>query len=202
MDGDVALRLQLVHQLEHGRWRHHFVVFAVHDDPARRARGQEGEIIHVGRRRDRDEALDLRPAHQQLHADPGAKGEAAHPGGVGFRIELLQPIERGGGVGQFADAVIERALAAANTAEVEAQRRKAAAHEALIKRQHDWMIHRALRRVRLQQDGDRRTRAGTRLVTAFETAFGAGKNDFGHADPNSGARRLLRPIWPAEALLQ
>jgi hypothetical protein len=56
--------------------------------------------------------------------------------------------------------------------------------------------------MRMQDQGDRRAGARPRIETAFETAFGAGKNDFGHSDPirtECRQRRMLvakaeRPI--------
>ncbi len=44
----------------------------------------------------------------------------------------LRPVERRRGIRQFAGAVIERALAAADAAEIEAQHREAAMHEGII----------------------------------------------------------------------
>ena len=72
------------------------------------------------------------------------------------------------------------ALAAPDAAEVEAQRREAAADEGVVQRHRDRMVHRPLLRMRLEDDRDRRARAAGGLVTAFETALGTGKNDFGH----------------------
>ncbi|KIT94836.1 hypothetical protein QT23_00190, partial [Staphylococcus aureus] len=111
MDGDVLLRAQLVDQLLHRARRHHLVILALDDDARGRAGGEEGEVEHVRRRGDRDEAADLRTAHQQLHADPGAEAEAGDPGAARLRMEALHPVERARGVGQFADAVVERSLA-------------------------------------------------------------------------------------------
>jgi hypothetical protein len=39
---------------------------------------------------------------------------------------------------------------------------------------------------------DRRAGLGARSETAFETAFGAGKNDFGHGILT---RELMPPMW-------
>ncbi len=44
------------------------------------------EVVQVRLRRDRDEALDLGAAHQQLHADPGAEREARNPAGARFGL--------------------------------------------------------------------------------------------------------------------
>ena len=75
-------------------------------------------------------------------------------------MDLLHPVERGGGIGQFADAVVEAALAAADAAKIEAQRRKAAIDEGLVERLRDPVVHRAAAlRVRVEDHGDRRARA-------------------------------------------
>ena len=60
-------------------------------------------------------------------------------------------------------AVVERALAAADAAEIEAQHREAAMHERVVELIDDLVVHRAAElRVRMQHDGDRRVllRAG------------------------------------------
>ena len=103
------------------------------------------------------------------------------PGRLGFGVDLLDPVERRGGVAQFADAVVEHALALADAAEIEAQRREAAADKGLVEQLHDLVVHRAAGlRVRMEDHRDRRARAQARVETAFETAFGARKNHFGH----------------------
>ena len=82
---------------------------------------------------------------------------------------------------QLADAVVEHALALADAAEVEAQRREAAPDEGLVEQLDDLVVHRPARlRVRVEDQRDRRARAGAGMETAFEAALGAGKNDFGH----------------------
>jgi hypothetical protein len=143
--------------------------------------GQEREIVEVGGRRDRDEALDLRPAHQELHADPGAEREAGDPAAARLGVDRLRPVERGGGIGQFADAVIEAALAAPDAAEVEAQRREAAMHEGVVDLVDDRVVHRAAElRMRMQHDADRRVLLPRRMVTAFDAAAGSREDDLGH----------------------
>ena len=62
-----------------------------------------------------------------------------------------------GGIRQFADAVIERALAAADAAEIEAQHREVAVHEGVVELVDDLVVHRpAELRVRMQDDRERR----------------------------------------------
>src|SRR5690606_6170761 len=111
-------------------------------------------------RRDRNEAADLRAAHQQLHPDPRTEAEARDPRGGGFGVEALHPIERRGGVAQLADAVVERALALADAAEIEAQRRETTALEGLVEFLHDTVVHRAAR-IRVRMQDHRHRRAGT-----------------------------------------
>ena len=82
---------------------------------------------------------------------------------------------------QLADAVVEHALALADAAEVEAQGREAAPDEGLVERLDDGVVHRAAAlRMRVEDQRDRRARAGAGAETAFETALGPGKDDFGH----------------------
>src|SRR5262249_29780770 len=132
VDLDVALMRQLGYELLHGFDRHNCIMIALQDKTRRRARREEGEIIDVGRRRDRDETLDFGPSHQQLHADPCAEWKSGDPTRSGVGIVCLQPIERGGGIGKLAFAPIEAALTPPDTAEVETQSRETAAHKALI----------------------------------------------------------------------
>ena len=76
-----------------------------------------------------------------------------------------------GGIRQFADAVVERALAAADAAEVEAQHGKVAMHEGVVDLVDDLMVHRAAElRMRMQHDADRRVLLPRRVVTAFDAA--------------------------------
>src|ERR1700684_4378624 len=96
-------------------------------------------------------------------------------------MDGLRPIERGGGIRKFAGAVIERALAAADTAKVEAQHRKSAMREGVIALVDDLMIHRAVKlRMRMQHHLDRRLLLLRRVITPFEAACATGENDFRH----------------------
>src|SRR3954452_12846849 len=131
IDRDVALRPQLVDELLYRARSDDFVGFALDDDARGRAGGEEAEVVHVGGRRDRDEASDLRTAHQQLHAYPGAEADPRDPCGLRFGMDRLNPVERGCRVGKLADAIVEHTLALADPAEVEPQGRKAALDEGL-----------------------------------------------------------------------
>jgi hypothetical protein len=161
--------------------RHHRVLLAMHDQARRRAGREEREVIEIGGRRDRDKTFDLGPAHQKLHADPGAEREAGDPAGARFGIDGLRPVERGRRIRQFAGAVIERALAAADAAEIEAQHREAAMRERVVALVDDLVIHRAVKlRMRMQDHRDRRVLLLRRMIAAFEAARGAGENNFRH----------------------
>src|SRR4029077_3204811 len=174
---------------------HHGVLVAVDDQAGGRAGRQEREIVEIGRRRDRDETLDLRSAHQKLHADPGAEREAGDPAAARLGVDGLRPVQRSCGIRQFADAVIEAALAPADAAEVEAQRGKAAVHEGVVDLVDDRMVHRAAElRVRVEHDADRRGFLPRRVVTAFDAAAGSCEYDLGHVFRTSIAvARMNRP---------
>ena len=78
-------------------------------------------------------------------------------------------------------AVVERALAPADAAEIEPQHREAPMHELIVHLVDDLMVHRpAELRVRMQDDGDRGVLLACRVVAAFEPTRGAGEDDFGH----------------------
>src|SRR5690606_29215195 len=97
-----------------------------------------------------------------------------------FGVDRLHPVQCRGGVGQFANAVVEAALTAADAAEVEAQRGEAAVDERLVQPLDDAVVHRPTAlavRMEDHRDGRPGTRGGGK--TAFETAFGAGKDHGG-----------------------
>src|SRR5213078_1536993 len=129
---------------------------------------------------------------QKLHADPGAKRKARDPAGARFGVDGLRPVERGSRIRQFAGAVIERALAAADAAEIETQHRKPAMRERVVALVDDLMIHRAVKlRMRMQDHRNRRVLLLRRMVTAFKAARGAGENNFRHRDPWIDLSRLI-----------
>src|SRR5262249_14805461 len=124
--------------------------------------------------------------------DPGPERESGDPAAARLRIDRLRPVERGGRVRQFAGAVVERALAAADTAEVEAQHGKIAVRERVVELVGDLVVHRAPElRVRVQDDGDRRVLLLGRVEAAFDPAGGSGEDDFGHSGPRVAA--LVEP---------
>src|SRR5579884_1013366 len=189
VDGDVALSSQLVDELLNGAWSDDFVGFALNDDSGRGTRCEKAEIIHVGWRRDRNESANLGPAHQQLHAYPGAKTYNRDPGGFRFGVDRLYPVKCTRSVAQFANAVVEQPLALADTAKIEPQSRKASFHEGLVEKLHDLVVHRAARLwMRVQDEGYRRSRSSAGVETSFEASLGSRKNDFGHE--SDGALKL------------
>ena len=115
-------------------------------------------------------------------------------------MHALHPVERRGGIGQFAGAVVEFALAAADRAEVEPERGKAALLEHVEQLVDDLVVHRAAElRMRMQDDGDRGVLLLGRLVTAFEATGRSVEDDFGHwlSGLDSGTKNRFR----AEAVL-
>jgi hypothetical protein len=76
-----------------------------------------------------------------LQTDPGAKRIAANPALLGGRVHALQIIERAGGVGEFAHAVVEHALRTPDAAKVEAQHTEAFAGEELVELHCHAILH-------------------------------------------------------------
>ena len=62
------------------------VAVAVNDQAGRGAGREEGKVVGVRLRRDRDKAFDLGTAHEQLRADPGAERVAGDPAVLGIRM--------------------------------------------------------------------------------------------------------------------
>ncbi len=96
-------------------------------------------------------------------------------------VHRLQVIKRGGGVGQFPDALIELALRAPHPAEVEAHDGEADLVKGIVQIIDDTVVHRAAElRVRVQDDRDGCVGLGLGMITAFKAAIGTGKDQFGH----------------------
>ena len=186
-DGDPLLLAQLADQGMCVLGRGHAVGGAVHDQPGRRARRKEAEIIHVGRGRHADEAGDFRAAHQKLHPDPGAEAEARDPAMLAVGVHRLQVIQGRCRIRQFADPLVELALAAPHPAKVEAHHGEAQLVECVMEVIDDAVVHRpAILRVRVQDDGKGGVGlARLRVISALEPAFGTGKNQLWHRLPST-----------------
>ena len=184
VDADALLGVQLVHQLAHRALGHEFVGVAVQHQPAARAGGEEAEIVVVRRRRDADPAGNLRPAHQQLHADERTERIPGDPQTAVVRVHRLHPVERGGGVADLADAAVIAALAATDSAKIEPHHRAAEPLERLIHRVGHPIVHRpAVQRMRMKDQRDRRTGLLRVVITALEPAVRAGKHHLWHGVP-------------------
>ncbi len=109
-------------------------------------------------------------------------------------MDRLDPVERARRIAQFADPVVEHALAFADSAEIEAEGREAAPDEGLIEELDDLVVHRAPGLgVRMEDQRDGRARPAAGVETPFEASLGAGENDFGHGCFGShNDRRPLR----------
>ena len=96
-------------------------------------------------------------------------------------VHRLHPVERRGGVGELAGAVVELALAPPDAAEIEAEHRKAALREHIEELVDDLVVHRpAELRVGMEDDGDRAVLLLGGLETPFESAGRAGEDHFRH----------------------
>ena len=180
-DGDALLLVQLGHQRRHILGRRNPIRRAVDDQPGRRAGREKTEIIKIGGRGDRHEPGDVRPPHQQLHADPGAEAETGHPAVPGILVHGLQVVQRRRGIAELADPLVIFALASPDTAEIEPQHRETQIVEGIMQVVDDLVVHRPAKlRVRVQDDGDRGVAVRLRVVAAFKTTVRAGKYHFGH----------------------
>src|SRR3977135_1048224 len=123
----------------------------------------------------------LERQHQELHTDPRSEREAGDPAASGLRIDRLRPIERGRRIRELALPMVERALAASDTAEVEAQYREVPMHESVVELIDDLMVHRAAElRMRMQHDADGGVLLPCRMIPALDPPGWAGKDDLGH----------------------
>ena len=171
VDLDAALLVQLLHQTLNRIGRHQGIFLAMDDQARGRAGREEAEVVHVGRQRQADKAMDLGPPHQQLHADPGAEREAGDPAGAAVDIVLLHPVEGRGGIAQLALAMVEGFLGATNTAKIEAQGGESATREHVKDVEHDLVVHRAaVERVRMEDQCQRCIGATGMVITPFQAA--------------------------------
>src|SRR5947209_10891633 len=80
--------------------------------------------------------------------------------------------------------MVERALAASDAAEVEANDRKVAVGERIVEVVDDLVVHRAAElRVRVQHDGDRGVLLTSRMVATLDPSTRTGKDNLGHEPP-------------------
>src|SRR5919201_1427098 len=86
--------LELVDQPADILVRHDGVLVAVNDQAGGWTGREKRKIVEVGGWGNRDEPLDLGPAHEQLHPDPGTEGESGNPAAPGLGIDRLRPVER------------------------------------------------------------------------------------------------------------
>src|SRR5262249_56112968 len=107
LDHDALLGLELFDEAADVLVRHHRILVAVNDHAGGGTGGEERKIIEVGGWSDRDESLDLRTPHEQLHPDPGAEGETGDPAAPGLRVYRLRPAERRGGIRHLALAITQ-----------------------------------------------------------------------------------------------
>ena len=92
-----------------------------------------------------------------------------HESGIG--VIGLHPVERRGGIGQLAGAVVEQPLAPPHAAEVEAQHREAAPLKGVIQVIDNLVIHGAAElRMRVQNERNRGVRAGVVMVAGLDPA--------------------------------
>jgi hypothetical protein len=96
--------------------------------------------------------------------------------------------------------VVENALATADTARIEAQDREAALREHVKQVVDDLVVHRSPEfGVRMEHQRDRRIGLLARLITAFEPAFRAVEDDFGHGALFLGCRSALGQLDERDA---
>ncbi len=168
IDMNVFLRVELVHQLANRRFGNQFVHIAVQHEATAWARGEEPEIVVVRGRRNADPAGNLWPAHQKLHADERTERVTGDPKPAMTGIDRLHPVQRRGGIADFADSAVVTALTASDTAEVESHHGASKLLKCLVHRIGDAVIHRpAMQRMRVQNQGDRRAGFLRMVITTF-----------------------------------
>src|SRR3546814_12047390 len=91
-------------------------------------------------------------------------------------MDRLYQVERRRGVAEFADAIVERSLAAADAAKVEAQHCETARDAAFVHRLGDAVVHRsAALWMRMQAQRDRRAGPRRGREAAFDEVLGRSK---------------------------
>lgn len=155
IDLNALLGIKLFNQLADGGFGDELVSIAVDHEATARARSEEAEIVMAGRRGNADPAGNLGAAHEELHADKGPKGIASDPEATVAGVDSLHPVERGGGVRDFAYPAIIPALTAADAAKVETHDRQSEALKRLVRGEDDAVVHcSAVQRMRMKQEGN------------------------------------------------
>src|SRR5262249_48870986 len=105
--------------------------------------------------------------------------------------------EGGRRIGKLALAVIERALAASDTAKIEAQHGKIPMSERVVELIDNRVVHGAAElRMGMQHNRDRGVLDLGRMVTAFYPAGGAGEDDLGHGHDLNCFKRSAHGLLP------
>ena len=151
---------------------------------ATRTRCQKSKVIVICRWRDADPAGDLRPSHQQLHADECSKRVPGDPQPTTTWVDGLHPVKSACGVTDLTNTAIVTTLATTNPSKVESHHRKAQALECLVHSVSDPVVHGpAMHRVWMQHQRQRRTLLLTMVVTTFEPTVRAGEHHLRHGIP-------------------
>ncbi len=97
------------------------------------------------------------------------------------RINHLHPVQRRGGVTDFADTAIIAALATAHAAEIESHHTEAKLLETLIHRVRDAVVHgAAVQRVRVHDQRQRGALLTAMVVASLKPAVGSGEHYLRH----------------------
>src|SRR5262249_21189545 len=103
-------------------------------------------------------------------------------------------VEGGSGIRKLALAMIERALAASDTAEIEAQHGEIPMSERVVELVDNRVVHGAAElRMGVQDNCNRGGLALGRMVAAFYPAGGAGEDDLGHSHDLNCFKRNAHP---------
>src|SRR6185437_2875492 len=122
-----------------------------------------------------------------------AKRHAGDPAGLGIGVIGLQPIEGGGGVGQFPRPVVEQAFAPPHAAEIEAQHREPAPLKRVIQVIYHLIIHGAAElRMGMEDERYGGVWAALVVVAGLDSAGGAADIDFRHV---GSASTPLSPVF-------
>ena len=130
LDGFIARECRL-HFFDILVW-YQLVFFSVYYESLDGTWREEIEIVVSYGQSCDDESSGFWSSHQQLQRYPGTEGYAADPEFVIIFCAILQPVECGGGVGDFAFAAFVSSVAAPDAAEVYAQAGESLSREGSI----------------------------------------------------------------------